>query len=356
VSIGEALAAARRQAGLTVTQVSQRTRIRDRIIRGIENDDYAGCGGDFYARGHIRNIAKAVGADPGPLIQEYDTTHLAPQESTAADVLPPVPHIRRHKRRLLQQAVVLAIVVALGFASYDFFSGSGHATSAASSGRAQSVAHGSSGRGRPHTAPASAGAANPYAGTAVPPRTPAPPRTTVPPRPAIPPRPAVPPRHARPAVPPRHAVPVRALIPVSATAIGADGRGHGDNPRLARLAIDRSPATAWHTDWYTTARFGNLYRGTGLLLNMGRAVAVTGAQITLGGVHGARFQLRVGAAPWPADLRTVARAANAGGVVRMRLTTRARGRYVLIWFTRLPRQRAGTFRASVHNIKLDGLP
>jgi hypothetical protein len=25
----------------------------------------------------------------------------------------------------------------------------------------------------------------------------------------------------------------------------------------------------WHADWYTTARFGNLYPGTGLLVDMG---------------------------------------------------------------------------------------
>ena len=54
MSIGETLAKARRDAGLTVTQVSERTRIRETIIRGIEQDDYAACGGDFYARGHIR--------------------------------------------------------------------------------------------------------------------------------------------------------------------------------------------------------------------------------------------------------------------------------------------------------------
>jgi cytoskeletal protein RodZ len=39
VSIGKALAEARRQAGLTLTQVSQQTRIRETIIRGIESDD-----------------------------------------------------------------------------------------------------------------------------------------------------------------------------------------------------------------------------------------------------------------------------------------------------------------------------
>jgi cytoskeletal protein RodZ len=78
VSIGKALAEARRQADLTLTQVSQQTRIRETIIRGIESDDYSACGGDFYPRGHIRSIAKVVGADPAPLIREYDSTRRAP--------------------------------------------------------------------------------------------------------------------------------------------------------------------------------------------------------------------------------------------------------------------------------------
>ena len=64
MSIGATLAAARRRAGLTVAEVSQRTRVTEPIIRGIEQDDYAACGGDFYARGHIRAIARAVGEDP----------------------------------------------------------------------------------------------------------------------------------------------------------------------------------------------------------------------------------------------------------------------------------------------------
>src|SRR5215831_7283464 len=78
VPIGETLAQARHQADLTVAEVSQQTRIRETIIRKIEEDDYAECGGDFYARGHIRAIAKVVGADPEPLIQEYDARHRAP--------------------------------------------------------------------------------------------------------------------------------------------------------------------------------------------------------------------------------------------------------------------------------------
>src|SRR5579875_2565390 len=89
VSIGETLAEARRQAGLTVTQVSQQTRIRESIIRAIERGDFSACGGDFYARGHIRSIASVVGTDPAPLIREYDGEHGSPGGLRAAEIFEP---------------------------------------------------------------------------------------------------------------------------------------------------------------------------------------------------------------------------------------------------------------------------
>jgi cytoskeletal protein RodZ len=79
VGIGGALAEARTEAGLTVTQVSERTRIREKLIRDIEHDDYSACGGDYYARGHIRAIARVVGTDPVPLIEEYDAARMPPE-------------------------------------------------------------------------------------------------------------------------------------------------------------------------------------------------------------------------------------------------------------------------------------
>ena len=86
MGIGGALAEARSEAGLTITQVSERTRIRETIIRDIERDDYSACGGDFYARGHIRAIARVVGTDPVPLIEEYDAASVPASEGVA-----PVP-------------------------------------------------------------------------------------------------------------------------------------------------------------------------------------------------------------------------------------------------------------------------
>jgi hypothetical protein len=154
-----------------------------------------------------------------------------------------------------------------------------------------------------------------------------------------------------PAVPITTSVP---LTPASATSFGVSGPGQGDNQQQAPLAIDRSSSTSWNTDWYASARFGNLYPGTGLLLDMGRPVTITSAEISLGSAPGATFQLRVGSAPTMAALPAAARATGASGVVRLRLATPARGRYVLIWFTRLPLNSSGNYEASVYNVRLQG--
>jgi hypothetical protein len=138
---------------------------------------------------------------------------------------------------------------------------------------------------------------------------------------------------------------------VRATAFGPNG---GDNPQLAHLVLGGGHSVGWHTDWYSTPRFGNLYQGTGLLLTMDRTVTITSATIDLGSATGARFQLRVGDTPTMAALRPVAHASGAGGVVRLNLSNPARGRYVLVWFTKLPTDSSGTFRASVHGVTLQG--
>ena len=120
MSIGDALADARRQAGLTITQVSQRTCIRETIIRGIERGDFSACGGDFYARGHIRSVARAVGADDEELIREYDAVHGAPQAIRAADVFGPATPIKIKERRRpnWSLAMILVLLVVVGYGVY----------------------------------------------------------------------------------------------------------------------------------------------------------------------------------------------------------------------------------------------
>ena len=77
MTVGETLTEARYQAGLSVDELSERTRIRGTVIRSIEQDDYEACGGDLYVRGYVRAIAGAVGIDAQPLIREFDLGRVA---------------------------------------------------------------------------------------------------------------------------------------------------------------------------------------------------------------------------------------------------------------------------------------
>lgn len=73
--IGPELAAARERLRLTIDQVSERTRIRPHVIEAIEVDDFAPCGGDFYARGHLRTLSRVLGIDAAPLLASYDEVY-----------------------------------------------------------------------------------------------------------------------------------------------------------------------------------------------------------------------------------------------------------------------------------------
>jgi len=127
VSIGDTLADARRQAGLTVAQVSRETRIRESIIRDIEQDDFSACGGDFYARGHIRSIAGVVGTDPVPLISAYDAEHGPPGAIRAADVFEPSRPVKIRERRSPSLSMIVAVVLLaiIGFGAYRLVSHNG---------------------------------------------------------------------------------------------------------------------------------------------------------------------------------------------------------------------------------------
>lgn len=70
--VGPVLTEARRRLGLSVDQVAERTRIRPHVIEAIEVDDFGPCGGDFYARGHLRTLGRVLGVEPQPLVEQYD--------------------------------------------------------------------------------------------------------------------------------------------------------------------------------------------------------------------------------------------------------------------------------------------
>ena len=123
-SVGRALQQARIAAGLSVGDVSTATRVRIAIVHAIEADDFAPCGGDVYARGHIRTLAKAVHLDPAPLIAQYDAEHGGRPAPTPAAPLFEAERIRPERRGPnWTAAMVAAIVVVIGFVGFTMVKG-----------------------------------------------------------------------------------------------------------------------------------------------------------------------------------------------------------------------------------------
>jgi cytoskeletal protein RodZ len=128
-SIGRALRQARIARGLTVDDVSTATRVRIAIIHAIEADDFTPCGGDVYARGHIRTLARAVRLDPAPLIEQFEATHGGRPAPTPAAPLFEAERIRPERRGPnWTAAMVAAIVAVIGFVGFTAVKGDGGGT------------------------------------------------------------------------------------------------------------------------------------------------------------------------------------------------------------------------------------
>jgi len=71
-SIGEEIRAARKGADLTIAEVADRAKLRSAVLQAIENDDFSLCGGDTYARGHLKVIAGILKIDSVSLLEKFD--------------------------------------------------------------------------------------------------------------------------------------------------------------------------------------------------------------------------------------------------------------------------------------------
>ena len=145
------------------------------------------------------------------------------------------------------------------------------------------------------------------------------------------------------------------LVPVSAVAFGPQGTADGDNPQIAARVLT-DPAMGWVSQWYATPSFGDLKQGTGLLLDLGRTATVTTVTLTLGSPPGTALELRLGAAPDLTALPVVTTATATRDQLSLPLASPAKARYVLLWFTRLPPDDAGTYQLFVHQVAIQGHP
>jgi len=134
--------------------------------------------------------------------------------------------------------------------------------------------------------------------------------------------------------------PAGSIVPIVA-AQDLDPEGDGkENPQETGLAYDGSTATAWRTGGYKNRpNFGGLKKGVGLRLDLGAPQDIASVTVTLLGSP-SDLELRVGNddAPQAEGYAVAARADQAGTEVALVPDAPVQARYVLLWFTSLPKE------------------
>jgi transcriptional regulator with XRE-family HTH domain len=119
--IGETLREARMRQKLDIADVEERTKIRAKYLRALENEEWGSLPGPTFVKTFLRTYAEVVGVDPHLLVEEYRAGHETSDEVDLQPLAAPprrrrgggVPRPIRAPRPPGRGAVAIALAVAL---------------------------------------------------------------------------------------------------------------------------------------------------------------------------------------------------------------------------------------------------
>lgn len=115
MNLGELLKSAREASGLSLEDLAAAISIRPGLLGEIEKNNFINCGGDIYARGHLRNIAPFIGEDPARLIELYNEEHSLESRSInemlAENSVTKVPHEKKSLSWKVPASISIAILL-----------------------------------------------------------------------------------------------------------------------------------------------------------------------------------------------------------------------------------------------------
>ena len=118
MTLGSTIRDAREAARISVESLSESTSIRIGLLTEMESNNFAHCGGDTYARGHLRNIAAKIGIDPQVFIdlynEEHSTEHRAIQDLLAENNVMQVPREAKKISWKVPAGVSLSVLLVIG--------------------------------------------------------------------------------------------------------------------------------------------------------------------------------------------------------------------------------------------------
>lgn len=122
--IGSSLRDARLRQGLDFSELEQRTKIRPKYLRALEEEQFDLLPAPTYVRGFLRSYAHALGLDPQPFVDEYTSRFAVGDDELVvrARRVPGHPSRRepRQSRLALVAVAAIAVVTALVIAAWRF--------------------------------------------------------------------------------------------------------------------------------------------------------------------------------------------------------------------------------------------
>ena len=85
-SLGGVIRSTRENSGYSISDLEQATKIPKYILKDIEQDKFESAGGNTYARGHIRTLAKVLKADSEKWLSRFEAQNLE-IDRTMSDLL-----------------------------------------------------------------------------------------------------------------------------------------------------------------------------------------------------------------------------------------------------------------------------
>ena len=117
-TIGETLREARMRQRLDIADVEERTKIRAKYLRALENEEFALLPGPTFVKTFLRTYAEVLGLDPHVLVEDYRANHEPGREDLEAQPLgapsggaPPPPRERRYPGGPPSRGAVIGILV-----------------------------------------------------------------------------------------------------------------------------------------------------------------------------------------------------------------------------------------------------
>jgi cytoskeletal protein RodZ len=126
---GEKLRQARERRGISLRQISAKTKISVAALEALERNDISKLPGGIFSRAFVRSYAIEVGLAPDATVDEFIERFNQETPPTAASVAASVPDIERvfeDRRRRATRALIIAAIavpVIVGVVVYLYFRG-----------------------------------------------------------------------------------------------------------------------------------------------------------------------------------------------------------------------------------------